>query len=62
MFNTVLARRKISTNLVSILPGYGDTGAALVSSGVDKILFIGSPGVGQVKKKKNFEIFRERKL
>jgi acyl-CoA reductase-like NAD-dependent aldehyde dehydrogenase len=47
MYNTVLSRRGHSTDLVSVLPGYGDTGAALIASGVDKILFIGSPSTGQ---------------
>jgi acyl-CoA reductase-like NAD-dependent aldehyde dehydrogenase len=47
MYNTILARRGHSADLVAVLPGYGDTGAALISSGVDKILFIGSPSTGQ---------------
>jgi acyl-CoA reductase-like NAD-dependent aldehyde dehydrogenase len=33
--------------LVVVLCSYGDTGAALVSGGVDKVLFIGSPAVGK---------------
>lgn len=34
-------------NLVHILTGYAETGQALVSS-VDKIIFVGSPGVGKM--------------
>lgn len=37
-----------SPDLVQIVTGYGDTGAALVNSGVDKLTFIGSPGVGKL--------------
>jgi acyl-CoA reductase-like NAD-dependent aldehyde dehydrogenase len=33
-------------DLVQFVVGYGETGAALVSSGVDKIIFVGSPAVG----------------
>ena len=33
-------------DLVQFVVGYGATGAALVSSGVDKVIFVGSPGVG----------------
>lgn len=47
MYNTVLARRNHDPNLVSVIPGYGDTGAALIAAPVDKILFIGSPMTGQ---------------
>jgi acyl-CoA reductase-like NAD-dependent aldehyde dehydrogenase len=47
MYNTVLARRGHDVNLVSVIPGFGETGAALISGGVDKILFIGSPATGQ---------------
>jgi aldehyde dehydrogenase (NAD+) len=32
----------------SSLPGFGDAGAALVNSGVDKLTFIGSPAVGKL--------------
>ncbi|XP_051213538.1 aldehyde dehydrogenase 22A1 [Lolium perenne] len=34
-------------NLVHIITGFGETGQALVSS-VDKIIFVGSPGVGRM--------------
>ncbi len=33
-------------DLVQFVVGYGETGSALVTSGVDKIIFVGSPGVG----------------
>lgn len=33
-------------DLVQFVVGYGETGHALVTSGVDKIIFVGSPGVG----------------
>ena len=35
-------------DLVQIVIGYGATGSALVSSGVDKIIFVGSPSVGAI--------------
>ncbi|EGC29775.1 aldehyde dehydrogenase [Dictyostelium purpureum] len=43
----VLANRGHDPNLIQILPGMGETGEALVRCGVDKILFIGSPGTGK---------------
>jgi len=36
------------TDLVQFVVGYGATGAALVTSGVDKVIFVGSPGVGVI--------------
>jgi acyl-CoA reductase-like NAD-dependent aldehyde dehydrogenase len=42
LFDEVLAKAGYPTDLVQILTGYGETGAALVSSGVDKIIFTGS--------------------
>lgn len=33
-------------DLVQFVVGYGQTGSALVKSGVDKVIFVGSPGVG----------------
>mmetsp|Transcript_35117 Transcript_35117/g.108797 ORF Transcript_35117/g.108797 Transcript_35117/m.108797 type:complete len:598 (-) Transcript_35117:64-1857(-) len=33
-------------DLVQIVHGYGPTGAALVGGGVDKVIFVGSPGIG----------------
>eukprot|EP00029_Vermamoeba_vermiformis_P006610 TRINITY_DN2640_c0_g1_i1.p1 TRINITY_DN2640_c0_g1~~TRINITY_DN2640_c0_g1_i1.p1 ORF type:complete len:597 (-),score=140.94 TRINITY_DN2640_c0_g1_i1:30-1820(-) len=48
LVQSVLKARGHDPNLVQFLPGYGDTGAALVQAkGVSKILFIGSPGVGR---------------
>lgn len=35
-------------DLVQFVTGYGATGAALVTSGVDKVIFVGSPGVGAI--------------
>jgi acyl-CoA reductase-like NAD-dependent aldehyde dehydrogenase len=35
-------------DLVQFVVGYGATGAALVTSGVDKVIFVGSPGVGAI--------------
>jgi acyl-CoA reductase-like NAD-dependent aldehyde dehydrogenase len=42
MFDEVLSRFGQSPDLFQILTGYGETGAALVRSGVDKIVFTGS--------------------
>ena len=47
MYNEVLSKRGHSVDLVTVVPGYGDTGAALINAGIDKLLFIGSPAVGQ---------------
>lgn len=33
-------------DLVQFVVGYGETGSALVTSGVDKVIFVGSPSVG----------------
>jgi acyl-CoA reductase-like NAD-dependent aldehyde dehydrogenase len=35
-------------DLVQFVVGYGATGHALVTSGVDKLIFVGSPGVGVI--------------
>lgn len=35
-------------DLVQFVVGYGDTGDALVRSGVDKVIFVGSPNVGRI--------------
>jgi acyl-CoA reductase-like NAD-dependent aldehyde dehydrogenase len=43
----VLKKRGHDPDLVQIVTGYGDTGAALVNSGVDKIFFTGSPQNGK---------------
>lgn len=42
-----LQKEGFSTDVVQIVNGYGDTGAALISARVDKILFIGSVGNGR---------------
>lgn len=34
--------------LLQIVTGFGPTGAALINAGVDKVTFIGSPGVGKL--------------
>ncbi len=47
MFNTILSKRGIDVELIQVITGYGATGAALCSSGVDKILFIGSVPTGK---------------
>ena len=35
-----------SLDLVQFVTGFGETGNALVTSGADKIIFVGSPGIG----------------
>jgi acyl-CoA reductase-like NAD-dependent aldehyde dehydrogenase len=35
-------------DLVQFVVGYGATGSALVTSGIDKLIFVGSPGVGAI--------------
>ncbi|HEY8375335.1 MAG TPA: aldehyde dehydrogenase family protein [Nannocystis sp.] len=47
IFHEVLRRRGHSPDLVQIVTGYGETGAALVTSGVDKVFFTGSPQNGR---------------
>jgi acyl-CoA reductase-like NAD-dependent aldehyde dehydrogenase len=47
LIDASLASEGFSPDTVQILNGYGDTGAALVRSGVDKILFIGSVANGR---------------
>jgi acyl-CoA reductase-like NAD-dependent aldehyde dehydrogenase len=47
MFRRVLVDCGYPPDLVQIITGYGDTGAALVSSGVDKIVFTGSMANGR---------------
>jgi acyl-CoA reductase-like NAD-dependent aldehyde dehydrogenase len=47
IISSVLRARGQSPDLVQFLPGYGDTGAALVQCPqIAKILFIGSPATG----------------
>ena len=48
MFRIMLAKRGYNPNLIQIITGYGETGASLVSSGIDKLLFIGSPAIGKL--------------
>jgi acyl-CoA reductase-like NAD-dependent aldehyde dehydrogenase len=47
LFDEALERAGMSTDLVQIVDGYAETGAALVSSGVDKIIFTGSMANGR---------------
>lgn len=47
VIDEALTQEGFSTDTVQILNGYGETGAALVRGGVDKILFIGSGGNGR---------------
>ncbi|MFV8752397.1 aldehyde dehydrogenase family protein [Nannocystaceae bacterium ST9] len=47
ILHRVLREHGVSTDLVQIVTGYGETGADLVRSGVDKIFFTGSPGNGR---------------
>jgi acyl-CoA reductase-like NAD-dependent aldehyde dehydrogenase len=47
IFDEALRAEGLSTDLVHIVNGFGDTGAALVSSGVDKVIFTGSMGNGR---------------
>lgn len=47
ILDEALTKEGFSTDTVQIINGYGDTGAALVRGGVQKILFIGSVGNGR---------------
>ena len=47
LLDQALAKEGFSPDTVQIINGYGDTGAALVRGGVQKILFIGSVGNGR---------------
>ena len=47
IFQSALEAHGFSRDLVQVVTGYGETGAALVRSGVDKIFFTGSPGNGR---------------
>lgn len=48
MFREIVAKRGWNPDLIQLLPGYGDTGAALCrSKKVSKIFFIGSPETGK---------------
>ena len=48
MINYCLDKVGADRDLVQYVVGYGETGSALVTSGVDKVIFVGSPGVGAV--------------
>lgn len=48
MFREILANRGYDPELVQVITGMGETGNALVTCGVDKVLFIGSPAVGKL--------------
>jgi acyl-CoA reductase-like NAD-dependent aldehyde dehydrogenase len=43
----VLRKHGLSTDLVQVVTGWGETGAHLVRGGVDKVFFTGSPGNGR---------------
>ena len=45
IIKAILASAGHSPDLVSVVNGFADTGKALVSGGVDKVIFTGSPGV-----------------
>lgn len=47
IFDEALGRAGLPRELVQIVDGYAETGAALVSSGVDKIIFTGSMANGR---------------
>ncbi len=47
IFQAALERHGHSRDLVQVVTGYGDTGAHLVSSGVEKVFFTGSPANGK---------------
>jgi acyl-CoA reductase-like NAD-dependent aldehyde dehydrogenase len=47
IFEEVLARRGHPRDLVQVVTGFGETGSALVTSGVEKIFFTGSPQNGR---------------
>lgn len=47
IFHAALESRGHPSDLVQLLTGYGETGAALVRSGVDKLFFVGSTNTGR---------------
>jgi acyl-CoA reductase-like NAD-dependent aldehyde dehydrogenase len=47
IFDEVFDRAGLPRDLVQLVDGYGDTGAALVSGGVDKVIFTGSMANGR---------------
>ncbi|KAK9724939.1 hypothetical protein RND81_05G110500 [Saponaria officinalis] len=54
IIQTALAAVGAPENLVDVITGFAETGEALVSS-VDKIIFVGSPGVGKMIMRKASE-------
>jgi acyl-CoA reductase-like NAD-dependent aldehyde dehydrogenase len=46
IINACLEAAGAPPNLVQFVVGYGDTGNSLVTSALDKVIFVGSPGVG----------------
>jgi acyl-CoA reductase-like NAD-dependent aldehyde dehydrogenase len=48
MIEKLMAEAGLPTNLVQCIYGYGDVGAALIRSGIDKICFTGSTKTGQL--------------
>ncbi|TAH38244.1 MAG: aldehyde dehydrogenase family protein [Planctomycetota bacterium] len=44
----VLAEARMPAHLVQVIYGFGDLGAALIESGIDKLCFIGSSRVGRL--------------
>lgn len=54
IIQTALAAVGAPENLVEVITGFAETGEALVSS-VDKIIFVGSPGVGRMIMRKAAE-------
>ncbi|XP_074281557.1 aldehyde dehydrogenase 22A1 [Silene latifolia] len=54
IIQTALAAVGAPDNLVDVITGFAETGEALVSS-VDKIIFVGSPGVGKMIMRKASE-------
>jgi acyl-CoA reductase-like NAD-dependent aldehyde dehydrogenase len=47
LIHRVLRKHGLSTDLVQFVTGYGESGADLIRSGVDKVFFTGSPGNGR---------------
>src|SRR5262249_20523293 len=47
IFSAALDAHRLPRDLVQVINGYGDTGAALVRAGVDLIIFTGSPANGR---------------
>eukprot|EP00761_Pharyngomonas_kirbyi_P012523 gb/GECH01012550.1/.p1 GENE.gb/GECH01012550.1/~~gb/GECH01012550.1/.p1 ORF type:complete len:527 (+),score=123.05 gb/GECH01012550.1/:1-1581(+) len=47
MFRDILESLGYDPEIVQLVNGYGETGGALVRSGIEKILFIGSPEIGR---------------